>query len=62
MNSQMKRYIGRVWELLEHRSFRPRGVGVPHPPGVDVFTHLDALRTLYNWDLMEHPHVAVINY
>lgn len=23
MNSQMKRYIGRVWELLEHRSFRP---------------------------------------
>ena len=43
MSSQMKRYIGEVWEGPQHRNFCPHEAGVHPPPGVDVFTHTQAL-------------------
>lgn len=46
MNSQMKIHI---WQGLEGS----RVVWGHHPLGVDVFTHLDALRTPHYWDFME---------
>lgn len=54
--------LGEVWEGLEHRSFCPRGVGVGHPPGVDMFPHVEALWTLYIGNLCRLPHVGMINY
>lgn len=47
VKSQMERYIGEVWEGLEHISFCLYGDGAHHSPRVDVLTHLEALQTLY---------------
>ena len=53
MNNQMKRFIGEVWEGPKPRKFCPPGVGVHHPPRVDVFTHLEALQIPCHWDFMK---------
>ena len=44
---------GNVWEGPEHRNFCPHEVGVCQPPGMDVFTSLEALCILCNWDFNE---------
>ena len=36
-----------------HRSFCPHGAGLDCPPGVDVFTNLEAHRSPYNCNFME---------
>lgn len=53
MSSQMKRYIGQGLEDPGCRSFYPCRVEGHHRPGVDVFTNLEASRTLYYWDFRE---------
>lgn len=53
MNSRWSHTQGKVWEGSEHRSFCPCGVGMHHPPGTDVVTHLEALQTPYCREFME---------
>lgn len=38
---------GEAWERPEQGSFHPYGVGVHHPPGVEVVDNLEVLQTLY---------------
>ena len=42
-----------VWEGPEYRIFCPHGVGVRHPPNVEVINLLETLQTPMLWDFME---------
>lgn len=42
MYSQMKRYIGSGLEVSQMQALLSPWIWVCHPPGMDVFIHLDA--------------------
>ena len=52
MNSRWSNTQGKVWEGSEHRGFCPCVVGMHHPPGMDMVTHLEALHIPYCREFM----------
>ena len=45
----MKGNLGEIWEGPERRCFYSHGNGLCHPPGMDVYTHLESLQSLHLW-------------
>ena len=62
MDNQMKRYLGQALGGPKCRNFCTHGLGVCHPPGVNVFTSQETLYGCTIGILWRFPHVGVVNY
>lgn len=59
----MKRYVGKVWEVPEHRRFSPHEVGVWLPSWyVDMFAYLEVPRIPMLLRFLKRlPHIGIPN-